>query len=238
MVYDFQESVKLRFIKALRAAVAVPFIDDIEDFIVESIWAYANTIQIPDPFFTTRSKKLYDVVDPEKKTGWSVKSVQYAFAPGTRFELVIQRADIFKKANALGYESLSINTDPQILGEALLKHWQEKVTQDAAAQGVDSKRVFILLKQRYSYEYAMFEEDIRLYSNDEISWHWTDNTHTGLQGTRKSDKECVYRWYPNQKQLFEGFFLPEKIESFSIAPVRIPINQAVDLLVQHIEGNQ
>ena len=37
MVYDFSESVKLRFIKALRAAVAVPFIDDIEDFIVESM---------------------------------------------------------------------------------------------------------------------------------------------------------------------------------------------------------
>ena len=69
----------------LQATVAIPFIDDIEDYIVEAIWEYAKDIDGIDPLFNIRSKKLYDVVDTRTKRGWSVKSLQWAFYEGCEF---------------------------------------------------------------------------------------------------------------------------------------------------------
>ena len=106
MQYFLTEEQLVRIEKGLRAAIAVPFIDDIEDYVVEAILEYAKEIEGVDPFVHVRSKRLYDVVDKETKTGYSVKSLKWAFRDGSEseFELVIQRADIFKKANALGFE--------------------------------------------------------------------------------------------------------------------------------------
>ena len=174
----------MRIEKGLKAAIAIPFIDDIEDYVAEAILEYAKEIDGIDPFTNTRSKRLYDVVDKKTKIGYSVKSLKWAFSDGkeTTFELVIQRADIFKKATALGFENLDINSDPQTLGAALLEHWRIKVEGDAVFQKVNDKRVFILLKSIDNKKFAFFEEDIKLYQQDEITWGWTDNTKTGLKG--------------------------------------------------------
>ncbi len=38
----------------LKVAMAIPFIDDVEDFIVEAIWEYARNIDGIDPLFNIR----------------------------------------------------------------------------------------------------------------------------------------------------------------------------------------
>lgn len=240
MQYFLTEPQLKRMEKGLRVAIAIPFIDDIEDYIVEALLEYAKENNGIDPFVNIRSKRLYDVVDTKRKIGYSVKSLKWAFQAGTEseFELVIQRADIFKKATSLGFEQLDIHSDPQILDAALLKHWRIKVEQDAVFQDVNDKRVFVLLKSVDNKKFAFFEENIRLYQQDEITWKWTDNTKTGLQGIHREDQMCVYRWYPNQKQFFERFKLPANIQKLEINPVRLKKAQVVDTLLPYLKEHQ
>lgn len=237
MQYFLTKSQLTRMENGLKTAISIPFIDDIEDYIVEAILEYAKEIQGIDPFTNIRSKRLYDVVDPKSQIGYSVKSLKWPFKTGmeSEFELVIQRADIFKKALSLGFCHLDINTDPQTLGAALLTHWRIKVEEDAVFQNVDDKRIFVLLKSTNNKKFAFFEENIRLYQSDEITWKWTDNTKTGLQGIRNEDQMCVYRWYPNQKQFFERFKLPSNIQKLAINPIRLEKAQVVDILLPYLQ---
>ena len=205
-----------RITDGLKVAMSIPFIDDIEDFILEAIWEYAKDIDGVDPFYNIRSKKLYDVVDQSTHIGWSVKSLQWAFRPNCEFELVVQRADVYKKARELGFPPLNSDSDPNLIGAALLKHWNNKIESDAIAQGVQSKRIMVLLKTVDKKHFAVLEEDIHQYTTDEISWQWTNSQHNGLQGIRKSDGRCVYRWYPSQKQFFETFILQESSQLIHI----------------------
>lgn len=76
MQYFLSNEEITRFTEALQTTIAIPFIDDIEDYIVEAIWEYAKKIDGIDPFYNIRSKKLYDVVDDKHHIGWSVKSLQ------------------------------------------------------------------------------------------------------------------------------------------------------------------
>lgn len=221
-----------RMRSGLQTAMAIPFIDDIEDYILEAIWEYTKEINGVDPFYNIRSKKLYDVVDAGTAVGWSVKSLQWPFYPGQacEFELVIQRADVYKKAAGLGFPPLSGDSDPNLIGEALLKHWAQKVLEDAQSQGVTSKRIMVLLKTADKSRFAVLEEDIRLYRPAELSWRWTNSQHNGLQGIRNSDGKCVYRWYPSQKQFFERFLLPENAQALNVVPQRLTKEQVVDIL--------
>ncbi len=231
MQYFLTEQELNKMKQAIIAAVSIPFIDDIEDYIVEAIWEFAKNIEGIDPMFYIRSKKLYDVVDTNSKIGWSVKSVQWAFRPGCEFELVIQRADVFKKSEELGFENLNIDSDPQLIGAALLKHWYSKVETDAIAQEVNSKRVMILLKKDNKRNYAVLEADIEVYNPDDIEWHWTNASKSGLQGINKVTGKKVYRWYPSQKQFFECFSLPEDTQLIDINPRRLTKGQVVDAVL-------
>lgn len=233
MQYYLNETELARMKNGLKATISIPFIDDIEDYVVEALLEYTRSIEGIDPFTNTRSKRLYDVVDSKTQIGYSVKSLKWAFRENeeTEFELVIQRADIFKKAVSLGFEPLSINSDPQTLGAALLEHWKRKVEEDAVYQNVSSKRIFVLLKHINNQKFAFFEEDIRLYSPSEITWRWTDDTKNGLQGIRNEDQMCIYRWYPNQKHFFERFKLPTDIQVININPVRLKKELVVDTLL-------
>jgi len=116
----------------------------------------------------------------------------------------------------------------------LLKHWQDKVEEDALIQKVNDKRVCILIKSVDNRRFAYFEEELAIYKSKELIWKWTDATKTGLQGIRKSDNFCVYRWYPNQKQFFERFKFDTGNFIFEIEPKRIGLNEIIDLLNQKI----
>ena len=215
----------------LKTTISIPFIDDIEDYIVEAIWEYAKSIDGVDPLFNIRSKKLYDVVDTRTHCGWSVKSLQWAFYEGCEFELVIQRAAIYKKAEALGFEPLDSNSDPNRIGAALLKHWNKKIEEDALEQGVDDRRIMVLLKTEDKRHFAVFEEDIKQYTPDEMYWEWSNANKNGLKGYRKSDGMCIYRWYPSQTQFFERFVLPAGTQTIDIIPTRLSKGQVVEVLL-------
>ena len=226
-----------RITDGLKVAMSIPFIDDIEDFILEAIWEYAKDIDGVDPFYNIRSKKLYDVVDQSTHIGWSVKSLQWAFRPNCEFELVVQRADVYKKARELEFPPLNSDSDPNLIGAALLKHWNNKIESDAIAQGVQSKRIMVLLKTVDKKHFAVLEEDIHQYTTDDISWQWTNSQHNGLQGIRKSDGRCVYRWYPSQKQFFERFILPESSQLIHIEPKRLSKEEIVNIILPHLQGH-
>lgn len=238
MQYFLSETELQRMEDSLRTTIAIPFIDDIEDYIVEALWEYAKDINGLDPLFNIRSKKLYDVVDTDNHRGWSVKSLQWPFYEGCEFELVIQRAAVFKKAEALGFEPLDLNSDPNRIGEALLKHWEIKVQEDAIAQNVNDKRIMVLLKTEDKRHFAVFEEDIKQFNPDELYWEWTNAKKNGLKGYRKSDDMCVYRWYPSQTQFFERFVLPKGTQTIDISPVRLRKDQVVDTLLPCIEEHR
>jgi hypothetical protein len=181
-----------------------------------------------------RKKLLFDIVG--NKIGWSAKAVQCNIKLGNEFELVIQRADVFKKRIELGFPSLTILSDVQEIGTAVLKHWQEKIIADSISQKITDKRVCILLKEVGHKRFAYFEEDIKIYQPDELVWKWTDATKTGLQGIQKTGNFCVYRWYPNQKQLFERFKLPLDTFIFTLEPQRIPLQELIDWLNQKLRA--
>jgi hypothetical protein len=149
---------------------------------------------------------------------------------------VIQRADIFKKAKQLGFDRLTLDSPTEQLGSALLKHWYgEKVGKDAQFQGVEDKRVCILLKSPDRKTYAYFEEQLVEYHNENLKWEWTNETKTGLQARLRKDNLLVFRWYPNQKQLFERFPLPENVYTFNIEPERLLTSDIVALLLAKLE---
>ena len=233
---DTNELKRMKY--GLKVAMSIPFIDDIEDYIVEAIWEYAKKIDGIDPLYNIRSKKLYDVVDTKNKRGWSVKSIQWAFREECEFELVIQRAAVYKKAEALGFEPLDSNSDPNRIGAALLKHWNNKVNKDAVAQGVDDRRIMILLKTEDKQKFAILEEQIKQYRPDELYWEWTSQAKNGLKGYRKSDNFCVYRWYPSQTQFFERFVLPKDTQIINVKPIRLSKDQVVDILLPFLGENQ
>lgn len=236
-MYNLTNSQKKRLTDGIRVALAIPFIDDIEDFIWEAIFAYAKDIPIIDPLTNIRSKHLFDVVNERQKIGWSIKAVQRAINLPCEFEVVIQRADIFKKAEQLGFNSLTLNSPTEQLGSALLKHWyDEKVSKDAQFQGVEDKRVCILLKSPDRRTYAYFEEQLAEYHNEDLKWEWTNETKTGLQARLRKDNLLVFRWYPNQKHLFERFTLPENAYTFNIEPERLLTSDIVALLLAKLEG--
>lgn len=228
---------KERLKDAIRAVFSIPFVDDIEDYIWEAIFSYVKGIEFVDPLTNIRSKRLFDVVDDKRRIGWSIKAAQKTVNLPCDYEVVIQRADIFKKANQLGFNKLSLDTPPQILGTALLRHWyEEKVKKDAEIQGVTKKRVCILLKSPNRLDYAYYEAALSEYRAKDLVWNWTDNTKTGLQARRKKDKQLVFRWYPNQKQFFERFTFPLKTYEFSIEPARLVAHDVVELLLARLEG--
>lgn len=219
-----------RLKKGVKASLSIPLIDSLEDYIWEALFCYTKELPLVDPLYTLRKKLLFDIVDTQRKIGWSAKSLQWTIKANSEFELVIQRADIFKKQADLGFKNLTINTDPEILGQALLKHWHKKIFEDAKVQGVKDYRVCILLKSSDNSKYAYFEEELAVYNDDDLYWRWTNDSKTGLQGIRRVDDFIVYRWYPNQKQLFERFKLYESALIFRLNIMRKTVEELINLL--------
>ncbi len=239
-MYYLSDREKQRLVEAIRAVYAIPFVDDIEDYIWEAIFTYFKDIPSVDPLVSTRSKKLFDVVDKKSKIGWSIKAAQISQNSITlpcEFEVVIQRADIFAKAEQLGFGALSTQSPTEQLGAALLKHWYtEKVQQDAEIQEIKEKRIAILLKSKDRKNYVYFEENLTEYKEEDLKWYWTAKNKRGLQAKRIKDDVLVFRWYPNQKQFFERFIFPKDAYKFCIEPQRLAAADVVEILLAKLEG--
>jgi hypothetical protein len=66
-MYSLTPKEQKRLIDAIRAVFAIPFVDDIEDYILEAVFAYTKNIPFIDPLTNIRSKRLFDVVDTHSK---------------------------------------------------------------------------------------------------------------------------------------------------------------------------
>jgi hypothetical protein len=73
---SLQPDQQQKLMQALQAIFALPFVDDVEDFIWEALFAYLKDIPLVDPLKQIRSKKLFDVIDPNHSIGWSLKAIQ------------------------------------------------------------------------------------------------------------------------------------------------------------------
>jgi len=228
--YSLSSKERARLTQAIRAALAVPFIAGVEGYVWEAVFHYVKGLPLPDPHADLRRKLLFDAVSKKGGIGWSLKAVQKTPTVGATFEVVIQRADVMKKRAALGFPTLTLESSPQTIGAAVLKHWQDKILADCQSQKVAYPRVAILLKSRDHRRYALLEQDIARYSKSALAWSWTDKSHNGLQAKRKDPGTIVYRWYPNQKQLFEVFTLAQKGFRFEVDSTRIDPTQFVKLV--------
>lgn len=210
---------------AAGAAYQIPFIDDIEDFVWEVIWAYSQGLPTPE---SDRSKRLFDVVDERQRIGWSAKTLVWGLDKVT-CEFVIQRADVVKKAALLGFPGLSLMSPADELGAAVLEHWRMKVDADKAFQGVDTARLALLLKSRDRRTLVPYEEELHVPSSHQVEWHWTDQHRSGLQGFENG--ELRFRWYPNQKQLFEIIPLRPSQPRITIAAERLTMQELIRRVV-------
>lgn len=219
----------IRMQEGITAAYSIPFIDDIEDFIWEAIFAYVRNVSIVDPFTETRNKKLFDLVDVRRKIGWSAKTLSTNVAHGGDFEVVIQRANIFKKAAELGFEPLSTSSKPALLGKALMKHWLDyKVKADMASQGVTDPRVCVLLKSKNRQRFTFVEQPLEMMKASDLEWRWTDASKSGLQGW--CGDQLKFRWYHGQTQFFEIFKVPANAPVITLQPKRLPLAKVIEIL--------
>jgi hypothetical protein len=230
MPYRLSSTERSRLRQAITTALNVPFIAGVEGYVWESIFHYVKGLPLPDPHTDKRSKLLFDAVDPRRRIGWSLKAVQKSPNANSTFEVVIQRADVFKKRAALGFPNLSLESTPTELGKAVLTHWNDKIRQDMKVQEVDHPRVAVLLKSRDHRHYALLEQDLHRFEPGELRWSWTDESRNGLQARRVGVDKIALRWYPNQKQLFEVFTLTAGCYRFEVRFERIPPNDLIGLL--------
>jgi len=111
--YNLTNKQKAKLVKGVTASLSLPIVDSLEDFIWEAVFCYAKGVKLFDPLFAKRSKLLFDIVNEPNKIGWSAKSLQCYVRESVEFELVIQRADVFKKRDDLGFPNLDINSSPK-----------------------------------------------------------------------------------------------------------------------------
>lgn len=223
-----------RLRQSIIATVASPLIGSIEDYAWEAIFHYVKNLPLSDPA-SGRSKLLYDAVDIATGTGWSLKSLQLSsLAVGATFLFVIQRADVIKKADKLGFPGLTEKSSPQDLGAAIIQHWNEKIMTSCLVQGVTNSYEGILLKTIRGNEYVYCEYPLYLLESTAFSWAWTVDRSTrkqgvGLQGTVARRTELV--WYKNQKQLFRAKIIPPSAVRVTIERTRLTLNRYVETIL-------
>lgn len=227
-----------RLKQGIIATIASPVIGSIEDYAWEAIFHYVKNLPILDPA-SGRSKLLYDAVDRENAIGWSLKSLQKTnLSVGSSFLFVIQRADVIKKANLLGFPGLTEKSPPQDIGAAIIKHWNEKIITSRLAQGVRTSYEAILLKTIKGTEYVYCEFPLEPLDADAFSWNWTTDRKTGksgagLQGSIEENLELV--WYKNQKQLFRARTIPEQAARITVKRYRLNPKKYVETILSSLE---
>lgn len=223
-----------RLRQAIIATIAAPVIGSIEDYTWEAIFHYVKDIPLSDPALG-RSKLLYDAVDIQTSTGWSLKSLQLNnLTTINTFSFVIQRADIIKKAEQLGFPGLTENSPPNDLGSAIIQHWNDKIISSKVEQNVVDSYEGILLKTIQGFEYAYCEFPLNPLDSSSFSWAWTVNRKTGgqgagLQGSIDGQVELI--WYKNQKQLFRTRSIPSEAVFITVDRSRLTPNQYVETIL-------
>jgi hypothetical protein len=231
LVYPLTDAEKARLHTGLEAAFTIPIIDDVEDFVWEALFHYVKDIPLADSITQGRTKQLFDAVAPDGR-GWSLKTlVSRNFNPGTNFEFVIQRANIFQKATLLGFPGgLSATSNVADLGKALIRHWNEKHRKDCINQNITDPRIVILLKNRTRKRLAYVEFAYPFLQEEEYQWQWSREGGFGLQGWKY--EKIHLKWYPSGTQLFQVFQMPDNAYYFEIEWQRASLSSFVENVIR------
>lgn len=231
-----KEIEKLR--KVIIATTATPIVGSIEDYSWEAIFHYVKGISLSDPALG-RSKLLHDAVDIQTQVGWSLKSLQLRnLNTGASFSFVIQRADVVKKANGLGFPGLTEKSPESELGNAIIEHWNQKILLDQSRQGVTESKEGILLKNPQGNEYIYTEYSIEPLDPNQFSWSWTVDRKTGKRGAGLQGSvggQTVLIWYKNQKQLFRVRTIPPEPIKIAIERKRLTLHEYVEAITAVIQ---
>jgi hypothetical protein len=214
-MFSLAKAEKARLRSGLQAAFEIPIIDDVEDYVWEAVFHHVKNIPLKNPITQGRTKELFDAVAADGR-GWSLKTLLCSNQEiGSNFEFIIQRADIFKKANDLGFPGgLHAQSAPNRLGKALVRHWNAKFQKDSKTQGVTDPRICILLKNRSRKDFTYVEFAYPALDENDFRWSWSKKDGLGLKGFRQ--ERVRLKWYHGQKQLFEVFQIPNKAYKFHL----------------------
>jgi hypothetical protein len=231
-VFTLTDSEKARLRKGLQAAFEIPIIDDVEDYVWEAVFHYVKNIPLKNPITQGRTKELFDAVAPDGR-GWSLKTLLRPNQEvGSDFEFIIQRADIFKKAPALGFPGgLNAKSAPNDLGKAIVRHWNAKFHKDSKAQKVTDPRLCVLLKDRPRKSFTYVEFGYPALKENNYKWSWSKEDGLGLKGFK--GEQVHFKWYHGQ-QLFEVFQVPKEAYKFQLDWTRADLNafmaKAIEIL--------
>ena len=220
MTKEFKKNIK----ENVKLVLSMPFAGKLVGENWEHLVADAYTI------FHVPKKLLFDVIDTKTRTGLSVKTIFGDPSIGARVEPIIARANIFSKANELGFDDLSINDHPQYLGNALIRFWNNKVETDAKKLKIKKRKISILVKSKNLDKFAYFEKNIDYYNENDFEWAWTDNKKLGLQGKKKDTDYWKFRWSSHENQLVERWLIPRNSFIFKIKPKKFTMDELKEAL--------
>lgn len=240
-----------RLERVLKAAWAIPFLDDVGDFAWEAAFHYVKGLPVPNTLEGGQSKLLFDAVDSKTGRGWSLKALQLKLKTlppaGYKFEFIIQRASILKKkkGNKKSTEQLtlavqaedtpveiiehevSLDSPEEEIGRVLINFWNNKVKNDMKVQSVKDGRLSVLLKNASRQQYALIEKPIPIFNEANFEWSWTNENRAGFQAKDKKTGEVVLKWYHGQTQLFQVMTIPEDAIRVQIVPKRLEAEKFV-----------
>lgn len=233
---DSAEQERLK--QGILAGFSIPLIDDVEDYVFEVILCHMKSVPLIDPIEEGRKKLLFDVVAPDGR-GWSVKTLkvsQKTLQPGGKFEFVIQRANIFKKAHDLGFKhGLTRESRPPELGRALILHWNKKFEEDSAKQKVTKPLIAMLLKDKRRRKFAFVEMPYHKLDPDDYIWDWSKKGGAGLKACDKHGTER-FKWYFGQTQFFEVLTVPNNAVLFGVDWRRHSLNELMRRTLLNLDG--
>lgn len=220
MTREFKENIK----DYVEVILSMPFAGKLNG---ES-WEYlvADAYRLPH----VPTKLLYDVVDLPNQIGRSVKTIRGHVTLGGRVEPIIARADIYSKAAELGYDSLSDKDHPQYLGNALIRFWNDKMTDHADLIGIKTKKISMLVKSFDLTTFAYFEKDLEQYYEDDFLWRWTDDQKVSLVGIPRGKDYWKFKWTPKGQQLFERWLIPRDAYIFEVNPKHLSMSALKEAL--------
>lgn len=223
--YKLTKEEKQRLVEGIQAYTLIGN-GDINGYHWEDLFSHVKSIPK-----TKNGLKLYDIVNIEKKIGWSAKTKEVTtneILPGSTVNIVIQRSNIFSHDNTLSKDS-----PVEQLGEALLRYWNtEKISNNMESQGVEDSRVCILIKSKNRSQFAYYESSIEVYDFEEIEWKWNCDLKIGLTGVRRVDGAIKYVWNPNQSHFREIVYLPKDLEIFSAPTKKMDTSELIEILLK------
>jgi hypothetical protein len=216
--YTLDTEFKERLEKNIKLLLSLPFMGYIDGDVWERAVAHSKKLS------HTTTKKLFDVVDPKNKDGWSVKTV---FGDTSRLNptsVIIARANIVSKF------SKNLDENPQNLGNCLIDFWNNKVINDANTQNIKNKYISILVKSKNMETLAYFEKKIDFYDKKKFEWRWSNGEHKTLRGYPKGADYWKFSWNPRGYHFNEKWLIPEESLIFNYETKNISPEALYELL--------